>query len=228
MNLFGFTENLIIVEAYRSLNDVYENLNKFSESTLNAGYLNVFEWKLKKVVNLPYDERPVSIHPDPHLLTDILDAAYSWARILGDRICLEKNRDKHWEEPLEDLDAFPYQQLKEARYNRVQMIELMDELLGIIVENQLSMLDYVETVEEMAEGIIIRELLETSLPIDEWVEKIRTYENIGPRYRVVRDLYDATNYMNRMARRADPDNRFYYTYRWPKLSLPLLEFSILN
>jgi len=228
MNILGFTEELIIAEAYRSLNDVYENRKRLKHSTLSSGFLKVFQWKMDKMEKLPEDQSPVYLHPEPHLLSDVLDASYNWGRLLGDRLCLVRNKDKHWEEPLDDYNDFPIHELEEARESRDEMIYLMDDLLELITENQLSMLEYVQTVEEMAEGVVLRELLETALPIEAWVETVQDFGDMGDRYQTVRELYDAINYMNRTARRIDPENRFYYTYRWPRLSIPLQEYRILN
>lgn len=222
----GFTEELVLHEAYRTLNRLQTPARNHGVSDQ---LIKRFRTKIHRVEGLPAANLPAIIRPEPHLLKDVTDAAYYWCDLVGDRLRLVYMELRDAEHPDREFPGFPRTGLEEARGDSEAMQEVMGVVLTLSLRWQSYMDTWGHTLEEMTEGLILRSLLETALPVDEWIEaRERIMDASTHRYRVVRDLYDAVNHLRRTARDHKPRHYHLLYFNWMEYGAYLARYLELN
>jgi|GEM_PF-7022550 len=218
----GFTEELVLYEARRTLKRIRHPRQDYR---IREELLERFEEKIYQVGQLPDSGYRVVIDPEPHLLEDILDAAYHWCYVVGDRLRLVYMEMRGAEHPDEEFPGFPRGPLEESKGDR----ESLQRLLGVVLTLSLKwhplMDTWGHTLEGMTEGVILHNLLETALPVDDWIAERQQILDAKPRrYQKVRELYDALNHLRRIARRHRPGSSHLFHYDWTEHAAYLSQY----
>ncbi len=232
MDLRGYTETTVLSVAKKAIENIYHAEEELTEAGFDFELVEMVRHRIRRVQALRKDVEPVVLDPEPHRLDDVVDAAHNWAYLLESRLALYYNLDvisKPFgeEDTDEDFPGFPHRELKEAEGNRRALLSIWDILLDFAVRYQTDIMEYAQTVETLGEGIALRDLLETAVPLVDWLE----YRDSNPpetfRYRVVQDLFDAVNILNRAARHSYKSVAFFH-YPWTEFNATFLKYIKLN
>lgn len=232
LDIHGFTESTVLFVAKESLEAIHKNKDDLTEREFDFRLVDLVRHSMARVKSLPSTEEPAILDPEPHRLDDVLDAADNWVHNLETRLLLAYNFDMVQQEDDEDPEmefpGFPHEQVEDAAGDRRKLLNLWDTLLGFSITYQVQTLKYAQTVEAVTEGIILKDLLQTSLPIEDWLEYRERHPPDSGRCRRVLELYDAINTMYRAARRNKETRSVYYRYPWTGISASFCRYRILN
>ncbi len=232
LDLHGFTESTVLFVAQKSLDDIDTKKEDLIDRDFDFRLVDLVRHNMARVKSLPGTEEPAILNPEPHRLDDVLDAADEWVHHLETRLLLAYNLDIVQQDDDEETEmefpGFPHEQVEAAAGDRPKLLNLWDTLLEFSVSFQLQILKYAQTVETVAEGVILKELLQTSLPIEDWLEYREQHPPESVRYRQVLELFDAINTMNRAARQSEEHRRVFFRYPWIEISAAFWRYRVLN
>jgi len=232
VDLHGFTESTVLFVAKESLEDIEKKKDDLIERDFDFRLVDLVHHNMARVRSLPVTEAPVILDPEPHRLDDVLDAADEWAHHLETRLLLAYNFDIVQQDDDEETEmefpGFPHEPVRAAVGDRHKWLNLWDTLLGFSIRYQLQILKYAQTVETVAEGVILKELLQTSLPIEDWLDYRKRHPPNSVRLRQVLELFDAINTMNRAARQSEEHRRVFFRYPWIEISASFWRYRVLN